>query len=229
VIPAACFPLADLERPMVDFTDREEELAEVLPSEPARPKKITIVVVIAIILAALYLMGFLGTVPGLIMHAVSPGGFNFAPESDDPQFRLQAEMQANMAAVTQTYFIPLILLALASLAVGCLLLYGSIQVLRRGHLADYRLLNHTLVGAIVLVIANTVLNVIIQMANWQAMESAFVMEGASPPQAEFMKNIFMFSMIFGIGVGVAFQIAKLIYFVIARWILGHYITTLDAT
>ncbi|WDI42764.1 hypothetical protein [Bremerella sp. P1] len=211
---------------MVDFTDREEELAEVLPSEPARPKKITIVVVIAIILAVLYLMGFLGTIPGLIMQTVSPGGFNFATDSDDPQMRMQAELQANLAEVTQTYFIPLILLALATLAVGSFLLYSSIQVLRRGELADYRLFNNSLIFAIVLVIANTVGTVLIQIANWNAIQSA-LSSGDAGPQGELMRNIMMFSMVLGIGMGVAFELGKLIYFIIARWMIGHYITTLD--
>ncbi|QDU74830.1 hypothetical protein Pan97_18460 [Bremerella volcania] len=211
---------------MVDFTDKEEELAEVLPSEPARPKKITIVVVIAIILAVLYLMGFLGTIPGLIMHVVSPGGFNFAPQSDDPQFRMQAEMQANMAQVTQTYFIPMILLAIASLAVGTLLLYSSIQVLRRGQLGDYRLLNNTFIAAIGLGIVNSIVTVLVQMANWEAMNRAFSAENVGP-QAEFLKNVMMFSMVIGVGLGIAFQLAQLIYFIIARWIMGHYITKLE--
>lgn len=211
---------------MVDFTDREEVLAEVLPSQPARPKKITAVVVIAIILAVLYLMGFLGTIPGLIMHMVAPGGFNFAPDSDDPQFRMQAELQANMAAVTQTYFIPLVILAFASLGVGSILLYSSIQVLRRGQLAEFRLLNNTIIFAIVLVILSTITTVLIQLSNWQAIDRAFMAEDTGP-QAEFFKNIMMFSMILGIIMGVMFELAKLIYFILARWILGHYITTLD--
>ncbi|MEW4562545.1 hypothetical protein AB1K70_08465 [Bremerella sp. JC770] len=211
---------------MVDFTDREEELAEVLPSQPARPTKITVVVVIAVILAILYLMGFLGAIPGLIMHVVSPGGFNFAPESDDPQMQMQAEMQANMAAVTQTYFIPMILLAFASLGVGGFMLYASIQVLRRGQISDYRLLNRTIIFAMLLVIASAIMTTIVQMANWQAINSSLVVEG-SGPEAEFVKNIMMFSMIIGIGLGLAFEIAKLIYYVLARWILSHYIKTLD--
>ncbi|MBA2115963.1 hypothetical protein [Bremerella alba] len=212
---------------MVDFTDREEELVEVLPGQTARPKKITIVVVIAIILAILYLMGFLGTIPALIMHTVSPGGFNFAPPSDDPQFQMQAEMQAKMAAVTQTYFIPMILMALGMLAVGSMMLYSSIQVLRRGQLSDYRLLNNTIVIAIMLVIANAISTVLIQMANWQAMESALSAETAGGPQAAMLKNIMMFSMVIGIVLAVGFELAKLVYFILARWILGHYITTLD--
>lgn len=211
---------------MVDFTDQEEEFAEVIPSQPARPKKITIVVVIAIILAVLYLLGFLSAIPGVIMQVVSPGGFNFAPESDDPQFRMQAEMQANMAEVTRTYLIPMILMALASLAVGGAMLYSGIQVLRRDQLSDYRLLNNSLIFAIVLVIANTIATVYIQMANWEAMNSAITSQDAGP-QVEFMKNIMMFSMIVGVGLGVAFELAKMIYYFIARWILGHYITTLD--
>lgn len=211
---------------MVDFTDREEELAEVLPSEPARPKKITVVVVIAIILALLYLMGFLSAIPALIMHVVSPGGFNFTPPSDDPQFKMQAEMQASMAAVTQTYFIPMILLSLASLAVGSFLLYSSIQVLRRGLIGDYRLLNKTIIFAIVLVIANTIVTIMVQWANWNALNTAIV-ENDTGPQAELMKNIMMISMGLGIAMGAVFQVAKLIYFALARWILGHHITTLD--
>lgn len=211
---------------MVDFTDQEEEFAEVIPSQSARPKKITIVVVIAIILAVLYLLGFLSAIPGVIMQTVSPGGFNFAADSDNPQMRMQAEMQAKMAEVTRTYFIPMILMALASLAVGAAMLYSSIQVLRRDEVSDYRLLNRTLIFAIVLVIANTIATVFIQMANWEAMNSAITAENAGP-QAEFMKNIMMFSMIAGVGMGVVFELAKLIYYFIARWILGHYITTLD--
>jgi len=211
---------------MVDFTDREEELAEVLPSQPARPTKITVVVVIAVILAILYLMGFLGAIPGLIMHVVSPGGFNFAPESDDPQLQMQAEMQANMAAVTQTYFIPMTLLAFASLGVGGCMLYGSIQVLRRGQLSDYRLLNNTMIVAMLLVIVNAILTTLVQMGTWDAINSAMVVEGTGP-EVEFVKNIMMFSMVIGVGLGLAFEVAKLIYYVLARWILGHYIKTLD--
>lgn len=213
---------------MVDFTDREEVLAEVLPSEQARPKKITVIIVIAIILAVLYLLGFLSAIPTLIMHVVAPGGFNFAPNSDDPQFKMQAEMQMRMAEVTQTYFIPLVLLALASLAVGTLLMYGSIQCLRRKNLADLRLLNNTFVLAIVLVIANSITTVLMQMANWKIMESTLVMpEAPSPQAAEMFKNFMMIFMAIGVGLGLVFQVAQLIYFALARWIFSHYITTLD--
>lgn len=218
---------------MVDFTDQEEQLAEMVPSEPARPKKITIVVVVSIILGALYVMGAVGTIPGLIMHVASPGGINFAPNTGDPQFEAQVEMQkqmqANLSDVTQTYFIPLVILALCSLAAGGFLLYTSIQVLRRGQLADYRLLNNTFIFVIVLVIANTIGTVMVQLANWHAMEDAFVIEGADPRQVEMFKTIMMFSIIAGMVLGVFFQLAKLFFFMIARWVLGHYIKTLNAS
>ncbi len=215
---------------MVDFTDRDAELAEAAPAEPARPKKITFVVVVAIILGMLYLMGFLGTIPGLVMHVVSPGGFNFAPQSDDPQFQMQAEMQAKMAEVTQTYIIPMVLLAFASLGVGCFLLYSSIQCLRRGELYDYRLLSNTTIAAIILVIANAISTVFIQMANWTVMQDIFMMQDAPTPQAaEMFKTIMMISMGIGIAMGVAFQVAQLIYFCLARWILSHYVKTLDTS
>ncbi|PQO26205.1 hypothetical protein C5Y96_22460 [Blastopirellula marina] len=217
---------------MVDFTDREEVLAEVLPSEPARPKKITIIVVIAIILALLYLLGFLSAVPMLIMHVVSPGGFNFTPPSDDPQFKMQAEMQAEMQAkmaeVTQTYFIPLIILAFASLAVGVLLLYGSIQCLRRREVSDYRLLNNTFIFAMVLIVGNTITTVLMQIANWNIMESTLVMpETPNPQAAEMVKTFMMIFMAIGVGLGVAFQVAQFVYFAIARWVFSNYITTFD--
>ncbi|MHC2067105.1 hypothetical protein ACYFX5_06520 [Bremerella sp. T1] len=217
---------------MVDFTDRDDDYVEVVADRPMRPKKITVIAVIAIIFGGLYVLGFLGSIPGLVIQLVAPDAFNFAPPGDDPSAKMQIEMQEKMGEVTRKYILPMFLLSITSLVAGVLLLYSSIQVLRRDELGDYRLFRNTTTFCLALVIANTIFTTLLQMANMKAIDAAFSAEnfsGSNPRQAQVFQTVMYYSMLLGVVMGIMFQLLKLAYFGIANWILSHYLKTRTAT
>ena len=205
---------------MVDFSDREEVFAEAVSARPMRPVKVTVIAVLGIILGVIYLLGCLTSIPGILVQTLAPDAFNVDTSNQDPQIQTQVEIQKRMAEVTRQYLPMLIGLTLASLLMGASLIYGSVQVLRNDRAASYRFLANVCLAGIVVTILSAIFTTILQLANWHAMDQTFLSVEVKG-NIEMFRNIMQFSFIAGLVMGILYQLAQLLYFVLGRWVLAY--------
>ncbi|MFA8018171.1 hypothetical protein [Bremerella cremea] len=211
---------------MVDFSDREEVFAEVIPNKPMRPAKVTVIAVVGIILAAIFLLGCVGSIPGIFIQAFAPDAFTVDPSNADPQLKAQLEMQEKMGEVTRKYLPVIIGLSLFSFLMGVSLMYGSIQSLRKDEAGTYRFLANVCLAGIVYTLINAVVTTILQMANWHAMEQALMTLQQNDAQSQMFRTIMYYSIVVGLIFGLVYQLGQLIYFSLGKWILSYHASTL---
>ncbi|WP_367014301.1 hypothetical protein [Bremerella sp. JC817] len=211
---------------MVDFSDREEVFAEVIPNKPMRPAKVTVIAVVGIILAVILLLGCMGSMPGILMQAFAPDAFSMDATDADPQLKAQIEMQEKMAEVTRNHLPLLIGLTLFSFLMGVSLMYGSIQSLRKDEAGTYRFLANVCLVGIIYTLINAVATTMLQMANWHAMEQALMTLQQNDAKSQMFRTIMYYSIVVGLIFGLVYQLGQLIYFSLGKWILSYHASTL---
>ncbi len=198
------------------FTDNpyKSSAPSFVPPAPTRPGGVTAIGVLSIVLGAMGLLGGCAGSVGLFINPMMQGALQPGPNANSIE-KAQADMNAQINAVSQRYIVPNVVLMVGVLVLGSALLWGGIQLLRTRPGAPTWLF-YTFMALIVFELLRTVFYIFVQLQLLPVVEEFAQRIGrdapGNPAMGDTMVTVMRASMYVGIVIGVGWPLIKVIVY-----------------